>query len=68
MKEQNETLKEQISEVEITNLREKKIMQNKNNEDDQRSWEKNGGKDWKDAKNILKRPKRTKEQTTRDVQ
>lgn len=45
MKEQNETLKEQISEVEIANLREKKIIQNKNNQDDQRSWEKNGGKD-----------------------
>ena len=44
MKGQNETLKEQISEVEIANLREKKI-QNKNNQDDQRSWEKNGGKD-----------------------
>lgn len=35
-------------------------MQNKNNEDDQRSWEKNGGKDWKDAKNILKDPKELK--------
>ena len=69
MKEQNETLEEQTSEVEIANLPEKKIIiQNNNNEDDQRSWKKNGGKDWKDAINILKRLERTKEQTTRDVQ
>ena len=46
MKEQNETLEEQTSEVEIANLPEKKIIiQNNNNEDDQRSWKKNGGKD-----------------------
>ena len=46
LKEQNDTLEEHISEVEIANLPEKKIIiQNNNNEDNQRSWKKNGGKD-----------------------
>ena len=41
----------------------KKIIQNNDSEDDPRSQEKNGGKDWEDARNVYRRPRRTKEQT-----
>ena len=44
----------------------RKRIQNNYSEDDPGSWEKNGGKDWEDARNVYQRPRRTKEQTNRD--
>ena len=41
----------------------RKIIQNNDSEDDTGSQEKNEGKDWKDARNVYQRPRRTKEQT-----
>ena len=43
--------------------RSRKIIQNKDSEDDSGSWKKNGGKDRDDARNVYHRPTRTKEQT-----
>ena len=44
----------------------KKRIQNSDSEDDPGSWEKNGGKEWEDARNVYQRPRRTKEQINRD--
>ena len=65
MKEQHKTPKKQLNEVERGNLPEKEI-QNNDSEDDPGSWVKNGGKYWEDARNFYQRPKRNKEQISRD--
>ena len=44
----------------------RKRIQNNDMEDDSGSQEKNGGKDWKDARNTYQRLRKTKEQTSRD--
>ena len=41
----------------------RKRIQNNDSDDDIGSWGKNGGKDWEEARNIYKRPRRTKKQT-----
>ena len=40
----------------------RKIIQNKDSEDDSRSWKNDGGEDWEDARKVFQRPRRTKEQ------
>ena len=44
----------------------RKGIQNNDSEDDPGSWKKNGSKDWKDARNVYQRPRRTKEQKTNE--
>ena len=44
----------------------RKRIQNNDSEDDPGSQEKNGGKEWEDARNIYQRPRRTKKQINRD--
>ena len=41
----------------------RKRIQNDNGEDDTGSQEKNGGKDWEDARNVYQRPRRKNKQT-----
>ena len=60
MKGQDKIPEKQLNEVEIGNLPEN------DREHDSGSWEKNGGKDWEDARNDYQRPRRTKEQINRD--
>ena len=50
-KQQDENLQEQLNEVKIGNLPEKK-NQNNDNKDDPRSQKKNGSTDWEDARCI----------------
>ena len=49
--EQDKTLEEQLSEVEIGNLPKKRIQSN-DSKDDPKSWEKSGGTDQEDTRNI----------------
>ena len=50
--------------MEIGNLPEKRI-QNNGTEEDPRSWERNGGKEWDDIRSVYQRPRMNKEQTDR---
>ena len=58
MKRQDKIPEKQPNEVEMGNLPEKRI-QNNDSGDDPGSWENNG----EDARNVYKRPGKTKEQT-----
>ena len=60
MKGQDKTPEKQLNEVKQHSR--KKIQKN-DSEDDPGSWEKNGGIDWEDARNVYQRPRRAKEQT-----
>ena len=62
MKVQDKTPEKQLNSVEIGNLPQK-ISQNNDSEDDPGCWEKNGGKDWEDERNVYQKPRKTKEQT-----
>ena len=41
------------------------VNDDSDNEDDPGSWEKNGGKDWEEARNVYQRPTRNKEKTNK---
>ena len=60
-KGQDKTPEKQLNEVKTGNLPEK--IQNNYSEHDPGSREKNGGKDWEDARNVYQTARRTKEQT-----
>ena len=45
----------------------RKGIRNKDSEGDPESWEKKGGKDWDDARNVYQRPKRNKQTEVTDA-